>query len=73
MSQAEIIEVLKEEPDRWHTAKTLSERLDITKTTITCNLRKLRRYSEVRVDRPSSLYGCRGDPYRYKYKRSVLE
>lgn len=70
MSQGDILEVLRAEPDNWFNCKELATKTEINKSNISTNTKKLRDRNLVlsmKKERTGSL-DSRKKPFYYKHK-----
>lgn len=65
MPQNELIKVLKNNKDKWFTAKQLSKRLKTNTTSITAGLKQLRKFDMVNYRRKKYIHY----KFMYQYKR----
>ncbi|MBD3203059.1 hypothetical protein GF327_02095 [Candidatus Woesearchaeota archaeon] len=65
MSQQEVYQFLKRNPKGWFTSKQIAERLDASVGSVTCNLKKLRKSSEVNF----KMNPERKNQFIYKFKK----
>ena len=66
MGQGEVIEFLKANSNEWFTPKEISQRIDISYTSVTVSLKRMRLKDE--VEYKISRIGTR-DQYYYKFKK----
>lgn len=64
MCQQRVYKLLKQNPDEWFTSKQISDRLKIKRSNVTVNLKKMKKFNEVLVYKPSP----RGCHFKYKFK-----
>jgi len=66
MGQFEVFEFLKNNPDRWFSAREISEKLGQSFGSTTMALRRLRQENEISYMGKGHV----GSEYRYRYKES---
>jgi len=66
VGQEDVIKFLKANPNEWFTPKEINQRIDISYTSVTVSLKRMRVKNE--VEYKISRIGAR-DQYYYKYKK----
>ncbi len=67
MGQQDVYAFLQAKPNRWFTAREISDMLDVTCESVTMSLKRLREADEVEYRR---LYKQGKTPYEYRFKMS---
>ena len=71
MGQEDMFDFLRERPNRWFTSKEIAKALNLSKGSVTCNLKKLRKSRAISFE-PDESSGGRGF-FRYCYDVNLIK